>query len=74
MDLGSLGTLSLDSQFLGGLVSIVLIDLLLAGDNAVVIAMAVRALPKEQRRKGILFGASAAVLLRVIATSSSASS
>jgi len=66
MDLGSSATL--DPQFLSGLVSIVLIDLLLAGDNAVVIAMAVRSLPKAQRRKGILFGASAAVLLRVIAT------
>jgi YjbE family integral membrane protein len=68
MDLGSFGSLSLDPEFLSGIVSIVLIDLILAGDNAVVIAMAVRALPKAQRRKGILFGASAAVLLRVIAT------
>jgi len=38
----------------------------LAGDNAVVIAMALRSLPPEQRRKDILFGAAAAVLLRVI--------
>jgi YjbE family integral membrane protein len=45
--------------------SIILIDLVLAGDNAVVIAMAVRSLPKEQRKKGILFGAGAAVILRV---------
>ena len=45
--------------------SIILIDLVLAGDNAVVIAMAVRSLPKEQRKKGIIFGAGAAIILRV---------
>jgi YjbE family integral membrane protein len=44
---------------------IVLIDLVLAGDNALVIAMAVRSLSGRQRRLGILFGASAAVALRV---------
>jgi YjbE family integral membrane protein len=48
--------------------SIILIDLLLAGDNALVIAMAVRALPPRQRRNGIIFGAASAVLLRVILT------
>jgi YjbE family integral membrane protein len=68
IDLGAFGTLSLDPEFLSGIVGIVLIDLILAGDNAVVIAMAVRALPKEQRRKGIFYGAGAAVLLRVLAT------
>ena len=50
------------------LFSIVIIDLILAGDNAVVIAMAVRSLPREQRKKGIMFGAGAAVILRVILT------
>jgi YjbE family integral membrane protein len=63
-----LGTIQWDLPFLSSLFSIVLIDLLLAGDNAVVIAMAVRALPKEQRRKGIIFGSLAAVLLRVSLT------
>jgi YjbE family integral membrane protein len=48
--------------------SIILIDLLLAGDNALVIAMAVRALPQRQRRIAIAFGAGAAVLLRVVIT------
>ena len=47
---------------------LVLIDLLLAGDNALVIALAVRALPKPQRRLGILCGASGAVVLRVALT------
>lgn len=68
MDSGIFGTISFDMQFLSALISIVIIDLILAGDNAVVIAMAVRSLPAEQRGKGIFYGAGAAVLLRVIAT------
>jgi YjbE family integral membrane protein len=68
LDLGWFGTLSFDWQFVTGLLSIVIIDLILAGDNAVVIAMAVRSLPPKQRTKGILWGAGAAVILRVLAT------
>lgn len=68
MDLGILGKITFDLNFLSALFSIVIIDLILAGDNAVVIAMAVRSLPSAQRKKGILFGAGAAVLLRVMAT------
>lgn len=56
------------SHFAIDCLSIVLIDLLLAGDNALVIAMAVRGLPPRQRRAGIIFGAASAVLLRVILT------
>ena len=48
--------------------SIVLIDLLLAGDNALVIAMAVRALPQNQRRIAVACGAAAAVTLRIAIT------
>jgi YjbE family integral membrane protein len=48
--------------------SLVLIDLLLAGDNALVIALAVRSLPKHERRIGIIGGASGAVVLRVALT------
>jgi YjbE family integral membrane protein len=44
---------------------LVLIDLVLAGDNALVIAMAVRSLPAEQRRAGTALGAAFAVALRV---------
>jgi YjbE family integral membrane protein len=44
---------------------IVWIDLLLSGDNAVVIALACRALPDKQRRIGILLGAGAAIALRI---------
>jgi YjbE family integral membrane protein len=56
------------AHFLLGGLSIILIDLLLAGDNALVIAMAVRALPKRERRVGIAGGAALAVVLRVILT------
>jgi YjbE family integral membrane protein len=53
------------SQFLIAGASLVLIDLLLAGDNALVIAMAVRSLPARERRIGSLCGALVAVVLRV---------
>ena len=45
---------------------IILIDILLGGDNAVVIALACRGLPKEQRTKGIIWGTAGAIVLRVI--------
>jgi YjbE family integral membrane protein len=48
-----------------GVFSIVFIDLLLAGDNALVIAMAVRSLAPRERRIGTICGAAAAVVLRV---------
>lgn len=48
--------------------SIVLIDLLLAGDNALVIAMAVRTLPEFQKRIAIACGAGAAVAIRIAVT------
>jgi YjbE family integral membrane protein len=44
------------------------INIVLSGDNAVVIALACRALPRRQRMAGILLGAGAAVLLRIIFT------
>jgi YjbE family integral membrane protein len=68
VDLGSFGAVSFDLPFLSALASIIIIDLVLAGDNAVVIAMAVRSLPKKQRIRGIFYGAAAAVLLRVVLT------
>jgi len=45
---------------------IILIDILLGGDNAVVIAMACRNLPKQQRMRGILWGTVGAIVLRVV--------
>ncbi len=55
-------------HFLFGVFSIILIDLLLAGDNALVIAMAVRSLPRRERRIGTACGAAGAVLLRIALT------
>jgi YjbE family integral membrane protein len=45
---------------------IIIIDILLGGDNAVVIALACRKLPAEQRRKGIIYGTAGAIVLRII--------
>jgi YjbE family integral membrane protein len=50
------------------ILSIVLIDIVLAGDNAVVIALAVRTLPPKQRLLGITLGSGVAVALRVVLT------
>jgi len=58
----------LDWQFVISWCKIVLLDLTLAGDNAVVIAMAVRTLPSSQQRTGIFFGTVGAVIVRVILT------
>jgi predicted tellurium resistance membrane protein TerC len=54
--------------FIGALLGIVLIDLVLSGDNAIVIGMAVRNLPPQQKRIAILGGTAGAVILRVILT------
>jgi YjbE family integral membrane protein len=45
---------------------IILIDILLGGDNAVVIALACRGLPPKQRKLGIIYGTAGAIVLRVI--------
>ncbi len=45
---------------------IIMIDILLGGDNAVVIALACRKLPQHQRLKGILWGTAGAIVLRVV--------
>ena len=50
----------------GAVGQIIMIDILLGGDNAVVIAMACRNLPHEQRAKGIFWGTAGAIALRVV--------
>ncbi|MBL8486038.1 MAG: TerC family protein [Rhodocyclaceae bacterium] len=55
-------------EFWIAVTQIIAIDLVLSGDNAVVIALACRNLPPDQRRKGILFGVAGAVALRVVLT------
>lgn len=55
-------------QFLAQVFTIIVSDIILAGDNAVVIAMAVRSLPDRERRIGTMLGAGVAVGLRIILT------
>src|SRR3990170_4527179 len=55
-----------DSEFWVALLQIIWIDILLSGDNAVVIALACRSLPPRQRRWGIALGAGGAIALRVL--------
>jgi YjbE family integral membrane protein len=50
------------------LLEIILLNIVLSGDNAVVIALACAGLPKEQRAIGVMLGAGVAVLLRIIFT------
>jgi YjbE family integral membrane protein len=56
------------TQFWVDVFKIIVIDLLLSGDNAVVIALACRNLPLEQRKKGIFYGVVGAIVLRVVLT------
>jgi YjbE family integral membrane protein len=56
------------AQFWVDVLKIIMIDLLLSGDNAVVIALACRNLPVDQRKKGILYGVIGAIGLRVALT------
>ena len=56
----------LDPEFWARLVSIVVIDLSLAGDNALVIALAVRSLPIREQWLGRIWGTAAAVALRLL--------
>src|SRR5450830_507589 len=55
-------------EFWIGLIKIVWINIILSGDNAVVIAMAARSLPPAQQRQAILWGSGAAVVLRIVLT------
>jgi len=58
----------LTPQFLLSVLEIILINILLSGDNAVVIALACRNLPDKLRRQGILWGVLGAIVLRIILT------
>jgi len=66
IDLGWLGQITFSWEFFLAVISIVLIDLVLAGDNAVVIAMAVKNLNGKKRQMGIVLGSAGAVLVRVL--------
>ena len=56
------------AAFWAALGSIILANILLSGDNAVVIAMAARSLPAHQQKKAIFYGSAAAIVLRVVLT------
>lgn len=66
MELFGWDILSLD--FWSILMTIIFIDLLLAGDNAIVIGLAARNLPKNMQRRAVLWGTAGAVVIRIIAT------
>jgi YjbE family integral membrane protein len=56
----------IDLSALSALLQVVLIDITLAGDNAIVVGMAAAGLPKSQRGKAILLGILAATVLRIV--------
>lgn len=58
----------LSAEFFSALLAIIVIDLVLAGDNAIVIGLAARKLPKELQKKVIIWGTVGAIGIRAIAT------
>jgi len=55
-------------EFWSALAAIIVIDLVLAGDNAIVIALAARSLPKDLQRRAIIWGTAGAVIVRASLT------
>jgi YjbE family integral membrane protein len=55
-------------EFVAGFLQIVVIDLALSGDNAIVIGMAAASLPRTQRTKAIIIGGACAIILRILLT------
>ncbi|OCA90632.1 hypothetical protein A8F94_01770 [Bacillus sp. FJAT-27225] len=55
-------------EFWAALGSLIIIDLVLAGDNAIVIGLAARNLPKNQQKKAIIWGTVGAIVIRATAT------
>ncbi|MBX9849043.1 MAG: TerC family protein, partial [Rhodocyclaceae bacterium] len=56
------------AEFFSALLAIIMIDLVLAGDNAIVIALAARNLPPVQRQKAIVWGTVGAIVVRTAMT------
>src|SRR5215467_1936898 len=56
------------AAFWTGLLSIIWVNIILSGDNAVVIALAARSLPERQQKQAVFWGAGAAVVLRIVLT------
>ena len=55
-------------EFWIGLAKIIGVNVVLSGDNAVVIALAARSLPAHQQKKAVMYGAGAAIVMRIILT------
>lgn len=64
---------SLPADFLVALLQIIGINIVLSGDNAVVIALASRSLPPEQQRRAVIWGSGAAIVMRIVLTFTAAS-
>ncbi len=58
----------LEEIFSVGLLKIIGVNIVLSGDNAVVIALAARSLPEKQQKQAVLWGATAAVVMRIVLT------
>ena len=56
------------AEFLTGLLSIIVIDLVLAGDNALLIGLIAKSLPKKQQKKVIIVGTFGAIIVRIFLT------
>lgn len=56
------------TDFISGLLAIILLDLVLAGDNAIVIALAARRLPKALQKRAIFWGSFGAIAIRLVLT------
>ncbi len=67
-DWGTIFQIQFNLAFFMAMLNIIFINIILSGDNAVLIAMAVRHLPPQNRMKGIAFGTSLAVVLRIVLT------
>ncbi len=55
-------------QTITAILSITIIDLVLSGDNAAVIGLAIRGLPRKMQKKAAIFGAGGAIILRIVFT------
>lgn len=64
---------SLPTEFLVPLLQIIGINIVLSGDNAVVIALASRSLPPDQQKKAVIWGSGAAIVMRIALTFTAAS-
>ena len=59
---------SFSQEFFVSLLQIIGINIVLSGDNAVVIALASRSLPPDQQKKAVAWGSGAAILMRIVLT------